>query len=172
MNASHLPLILFDEDTAILRRLLDDITVCHRAKALIRRKIATARVVDASSLPGNVATINSRVAFQVGSDLPTTADLVNTGQSIRLFQDIIPLRSLVGLAVLGLQEGDVAVFGPHQNPNATLSLKRVLHQPQRGLTAIFGSALSSAPSGTARGAAPSGNFERAGIFSFGSEAAR
>ncbi|WP_105383508.1 hypothetical protein [Neorhizobium alkalisoli] len=172
MTTALPPLTLFDEDTAVLRRLLDDTTLLDRAKALIREKLARARPVDAANLPGNVATINSRVTFQVGNDVPTTAYLVDTGQPIRLFQEIVPLRSLVGLAILGLQEGEVAILEAHQNSNATLSLKRVLHQPQRELRAIFGAAPSATSMGAARRAGPSNDFEQTRFLSSQSEAVR
>lgn len=165
MIAAFSPLTLYDDDAAVLRRLLDETTLIDRAKALIREKLASARLVDAANLPGNVATINSRVTFQVGNDVPTTAYLVDTGQPIRLVQELIPLRSLVGLAILGLREGDLAVLEAHQNPGATLTLKRVLHQPQRELKAIFGAAPLATSKGGARRAGGSGNFQQTQNFS-------
>ena len=144
MLAFRSPAILAAEDAAVLQFLLDDPHLRESARSIIRRKLSEARIVAATNMPADVATINSRITYRVDGDVPVTAFLVDIAQPLRSFHGIVPLRSLVGLSILGLQERDRFVIGPYGNPPITLMLKRVLHQPQRELQAIFASAGPSA----------------------------
>lgn len=136
MIKANPPCILFDEDVDVLRQYLDDPTLCDRAQALVRAKLEGATIVTAENVPGNIATINSRVTYRLGSDVPTTVYLVDTTRPSLFFQGIIPLRSLIGLSLLGMREGDrrsVAL----RHSLLRISLKRVLQQPTREIRAVF-----------------------------------
>lgn len=144
MLAVHSPAILTAEDATVLQFLLEDPTLLDKGKSIIRRRLSGARVVTSGTIPGDVVTINSRITYQCGSDAPVTALLVDIVRPLGSFQGIIPLRSVIGLSVLGLQEGARAIIEADTKSPVTLALKRVHHQPQRELQAIFGSAASTA----------------------------
>lgn len=136
MLAAHPPAILAAEDASVLHTILDDPLVPDRTRSIIRRKLAEAHAVT-TEVPGDVVTINSRISFRLGYGVPISAFLVDLVHPLRAFQGIIPLRSEIGLSLLGLREGNCAILDLRKVP-AVLVLKRVLHQPQRQIQAIFG----------------------------------
>ncbi|CUX67426.1 hypothetical protein AGR4C_pb20134 [Agrobacterium tumefaciens str. Kerr 14] len=115
---------------------------------MIRAKLDGATVVTAEDVPGNIATINSRVTYRLGNDVPTTVYLVDTTRPSIFFQGIIPLRSLIGLSLLGMREGDRRSVALRHSV-LRITLKRALHQPTREIRAVFGRAGEpSSPAGT------------------------
>ncbi|MCV3735013.1 hypothetical protein OCK02_02260 [Rhizobium sp. TRM96647] len=152
MLAAHPPAILAAEDASVLHTILDDPLVPDRTRSLVRRKLTEAHVI-ATEVPGDVVTINSRISFRLGDGAPISAFLVDLVHPLRSFHGMIPLRSDVGLSLLGLREGSRVTLDLRNVPTS-LMLKRVLHQPQRQSRAIFGSTASRS-SGSNSKACPS-----------------
>jgi hypothetical protein len=137
MPAANALAFLTAEDAAVLQILLQDPALTDTEKATIFRKLDTARIIDGGRVPADVATINSRITYQVSGGVPVSAFLVNIRKPFRSFQGVIPLRGL-GLSLLGMREGSRAQIALPGDAAAELVLKRVLYQPQRVGTDVFG----------------------------------
>ncbi len=88
----------------------------------LRRKIDGARVVFHDDLPGNVATLGSRVAYTVDrGELETRALTCLTG----IGPQWLPIRLAVGLAILGRAEGQ-----EFDAAGRRVRLHRVFDQPE------------------------------------------
>lgn len=150
MLAAYSSAILTAEDVTVLQFMLNDPALLDQGKFIIRQKLARAQVVTSGQIPGVIATINSRITYRMDNEGPVTAFLVDIVRPLSSSHGIIPLRSVIGLSVLGLREGDRSVMHPDGNGVGEILLKRVLHQPQRELQAIFGSSASTASWAKAR----------------------
>ncbi len=96
---------------------------------LLERKLAEARVVLVDSVDADVATLNSRVLFRVGGQPAETRTLIQ--QDVRGMVGLgLPLTTPLGLALLGLAEGEGAAFERRGGGTDTVVLDRVLYQPE------------------------------------------
>jgi len=96
---------------------------------LVERKLACARVVLVDSVDADVATLNSRVLFRVGGQPAETRTLVQ--QDVRGMVGLgLPLTTPLGLALLGLSEGEEARFERRGGGTERVVLDRVLYQPE------------------------------------------
>lgn len=97
---------------------------------LVKRKLASARVVLPSDVPADVATINSRVVFRLDGGATETRVLVHWDHD--LAQGLtLPVTTPLGIALLGMTGGkDVAVL-LRGGRTRHLSLVRVAYQPER-----------------------------------------
>lgn len=97
--------------------------------ALLKAKIATARVVFREDVPETVATLNSRVSFRVDDGAPQER-IVSQARIAAPTGNFQPITTLRGLALLGLAEGEcIHAPGPDGQPEEIVLLK-VLHQPE------------------------------------------
>ena len=136
MPAVNALAFLTAEDAAVLRILLQDPAITETEKATIKRKLETACIIDGGRMPADVATINSRISYQVSGGVPVTAFLVNITKPFRSFQGVVPLRG-IGLSLVGMREGSRSEIELPGNAAAELVLKNVLYQPQRVGTDLF-----------------------------------
>lgn len=136
MPATNAFALLTAYDAAVLRILLRDPAITEKEKAIIVGKLETALIVDGGRMPADVATINSRVTYQIGNGVPFTAFIINIRKPFRSFQGVIPLRG-IGLSLLGMREGSRSQIEVPGDAAAELVLKNVLYQPQRFGTDLF-----------------------------------
>lgn len=95
---------------------------------MLERKLAGARVVLVDSVAADVATLNSRVQFRVGDQPAQTRTLIQ--QEVRGLVGLgLPLTTPLGLALLGLGEGEATVFEQHGGATRVV-LEKVLYQPE------------------------------------------
>lgn len=96
---------------------------------LIERKLAGARMVPVDAVEATVATLNSRLAFRVDGGPVQTRTLVQ--QEVRgLVGLCLPLATPLGLALIGLGEGEEAAAERRGGGTARVVLERVLYQPE------------------------------------------
>ncbi|PQA89704.1 nucleoside-diphosphate kinase [Hyphococcus luteus] len=96
---------------------------------ILRQKIRTASVVKVNEMPVNVATLGTRVSFDVNGTnageriLAQKADLYPVGACL-------PITSLRGLALLGLTEGQSMRALNMAGVPETITLRAILYQPE------------------------------------------
>ncbi|MDF1609325.1 nucleoside-diphosphate kinase [Hoeflea sp. YIM 152468] len=96
--------------------------------SILKRKIESALVMAHSDVPGNVATLNSRVTFSVdGRDRDTR--IISSARSESPASMYLPVTNLRGLALLGLAEGHGFSFLNKEGIEERVLLEKVLHQP-------------------------------------------
>jgi regulator of nucleoside diphosphate kinase len=95
----------------------------------LERKLAEARVVLVDGVDPGVATLNSRVLFRVGDAPAQTRTLIQ--QEVRGMVGLgLPVTTPLGLALLGLGEGETVLFErPGVRPERIV-LDKVLYQPE------------------------------------------
>lgn len=121
--------ILTGKDAAILEVMLERLSALGDPLVpALERKLASARIVPRDTVPANLVTLNSRVAFQVDG-VSDTRILVQA--DVRGFVGMtIPLGTPRGLTLLGLVPHQPAV-APLANGRAeTLVVDEVLFQPE------------------------------------------
>ena len=96
---------------------------------LLERKLAEARVVPVDSVEADIATLNSRMLFSVDGQPAEMRTLVQ--QDVRGMVGLgLPLTTPLGLALLGLGEGEQAVFEQRAGRPRRVALDKVLYQPE------------------------------------------
>ena len=122
--------LLTEKDFAVLEAMLvrrqalgDPLAV------LIERKLADAAVVPSDGIDAGVATLNSRVAFRVGSLEPEERTLVRHEGRGAVGRGL-PVDTRRGLALLGMAEGQTAPLPRRGGGHETIWLKKVLYQPE------------------------------------------
>jgi regulator of nucleoside diphosphate kinase len=121
---------LTTKDHAILETMLER----HAATGdtivpMLRRKLASARVVFSDEIDPGVVTLNSRVTFSVDGGTADTRIVVQG--TLRGFVGLtIPITVPRGLALLGLSAGEEAVIDCVGGPTETLLVEEVLFQPE------------------------------------------
>lgn len=95
----------------------------------LERKLAEARIVLVDDVDPGVATLNSRVLYRVGDQPAETRTLIQ--QEVRGMVGLgLPLTTPLGLALLGLSEGEAAVFEGRGGKPQRVVLDKVLYQPE------------------------------------------
>lgn len=127
---SHEACILTTKDLTILEVMLDRCLGKDDPMApLLRRKIDAARIVFREDVPANVATLSSRVVFNVdGRDADTriiSHDRMNAAMGL-----FLPITTMRGLALLGLGEEQEFSYPGHDGSGETVRLEKVLYQPE------------------------------------------
>ncbi len=120
---------LTPRDFAILETMLaDHLGGDELLIAAIRKKLERAKIVFADDLPGDVATIGSRLAFTVDEQWPQERRLVTLEHYVP-GQDHQSVASLRGIGLLGQAAGDrIEIdFGGRA---VALEIHHVLHQPE------------------------------------------
>ena len=97
--------------------------------ALLRRKLDAALVVFRDDVPGNVATLSSRVSFSVdGGALETR--VVSHDRMTSPVGLFLPVTHPRGLALLGLAEGQEFRLTGHDGREERIRLEKVRYQPE------------------------------------------
>ncbi len=96
---------------------------------ILKRKIETALVVFREDVPGNVATLSSRVTFSIDGRDPDTRILSHerTTSPVGMF---LPVATPRGLALLGLAEGQTFLLTDHEGREERILLDKVQYQPE------------------------------------------
>ncbi len=96
---------------------------------LIRNKMEKAIVVFREDLPGDIASINSRVRFRVAAGESDTR-VISTGQTHGPVGMFLPITTLRGLALLGLREGQAMSLVNMNGVTEKIVLEKVEYQPE------------------------------------------
>ncbi len=120
--------ILTTKDFTILEVMFDRCTDrSSPVAALLKRKLDAAAVVFRDDVPPTAATLSSRVVYRCGDRESDTRILCHDRMSSPgLF---LPITTPLGLALLGLTEGQQIVFDASEGPRSVL-LKAVAYQPE------------------------------------------
>jgi regulator of nucleoside diphosphate kinase len=122
--------ILTTKDFTILEALCDNWQGRNdRLVALCRRKIQKAIVVFRDDLPGDVASINSRVRFRAHAG-ESDIRVISTGQATGPVGLFLPITTLRGLALLGLRASQKIEFENSNGLAETMLLEAVEYQPE------------------------------------------
>jgi regulator of nucleoside diphosphate kinase len=125
------PSMLTARDRYVLERLGD--TGPHATKEwldLLRRKLSGGSLPAGAPVPGDLATVDARVAFRCESGLRDVRTLCLPGLYVP-GAAFLPVTTLYGLALLGLREGQsVEMMRPGGRPDRIL-LEKVLFMPAR-----------------------------------------
>lgn len=97
---------------------------------LLDRKMESARVVFSDDIPENVATLNSRVTFCAGAHDADTRILSHDQMQHAPVGMFLPIKSLRGLALLGLSEGQEFVLRSNNGVEERVALQKVRYQPE------------------------------------------
>lgn len=157
---------LTTRDHAILQALFD----AHRGPhgpylLLLEQKLRGSALAFSDDIPADVATLGSRIAYTVDGVPAGPHELVE-GEVPGHAEDGLSMRTLRGLALLGLSEGNAVVIDLGERARETLRVVEVLSQPE---AAARGKA--AAPNANAPGADAAGK-GGAAVVSFRPRAAR
>jgi regulator of nucleoside diphosphate kinase len=119
--------VLTDRDYAILRGLAMARPTGERGYFdLLRHKLVHADIVDPGLIDPSTVTLNSQVRYRIGDGRWQEHRLV-LGAAREVIGQTISLRSLHGLALLGMQDEQVFSFG--EEP-VSVAVSGVLYQPE------------------------------------------
>lgn len=97
--------------------------------SILKRKIESAMVVFRDDLPGNFASLNSRVTFSVDGRDPDTR-VISRDRTASPVGMSLPITTLRGLALLGLSEGQEIVVTNIEGVEERILLEKVHYQPE------------------------------------------
>ena len=122
--------ILTTKDFMTLEVMYKRCLGCTDPLALIlKKKIDSAHVVFPDDLPGDVASLNSRVAFSVNERNIDTRVLTHEHINYPVGFSL-PVTTRRGLALLGLVEGQAFVVSNADGAEERIILEKVFFQPQ------------------------------------------
>lgn len=96
---------------------------------ILKRKIESAIVVFRDDVPGDVATMSSRVTFSVNGRDPDTR-IISHDRMASPIGMFLPLTTLRGLALLGLSEGEHFILANGDGIEERILLEKVHYQPE------------------------------------------
>jgi regulator of nucleoside diphosphate kinase len=121
---------LTEKDVAILEAMLVRRQALGDPLApLIEHKLSEATVVEPGAIGPGVATLNSRVAFRVGSLEPDERTLVRHEGRGAVGRGL-PIDTRRGLALLGMTQGQAALVPRRGGGHETIVLEKILYQPE------------------------------------------
>lgn len=131
--------LLTTKDFTILEVMLDRRLGSDTALVpLIRRKLDNAVVVFRDDIPADVVTLNSRVSYRIDDQEPETR-IVSHDELRGLVGFTLPITHPRGLALLGLTVGGSMTIPAAGGGAETLSVEKVLFQPEAAGRALEGS---------------------------------
>lgn len=95
-------------------------------------ELERAALCHPKEIPANVATMNSRVLFQVGADGEVEAGMLAYPDQHVPGQRPVPVLTPLGTALLGLREGDRMPFEDWRGRKRSVVLRKVAFQPEAG----------------------------------------
>ncbi len=96
---------------------------------LLRRKLATAKVVFQDDISPRVATINSRIDYRIdGGEIDRR--ILSHGEMAPAPGITLPVSTLRGLALLGEAEGEPIAVARSDGETEVLIIERVAYQPE------------------------------------------
>ena len=96
---------------------------------ILKEKIESATVMFRDDIPGNVATLSSRVTFSVNGRDPDTR-VISHDKMTSPIGMFLPITTARGLALLGLSEGQTFVTINGDGEEERILLHEVLYQPE------------------------------------------
>lgn len=124
---------LTSKDFAILETMRERMDAGdHALAAVLRCKLASAKVVFRDEIPAGVVTLNSRVAYSIDGQ-PAGTHLLVQGGSEDLPDGVISISTARGLGLLGLSEGQSMVVEHPAKGHETLLVEQVTFQPEADL---------------------------------------
>ena len=122
--------LMTDRDYAILRGIsLHRPTGQRGYYALLRHKLAAADIVRADELDPDVVTMNSMVRYRLNDGRPLEHRLV-IGPAREVIGQTVSLRSIHGLALLGMRDDQAFEFVLDDMPLAHVRVEAVMFQPE------------------------------------------
>lgn len=119
--------VMTDRDYAILRGIAVARPSGERGYFdLLRQKLVQSDVVDSEMIDPSVVTMNSQVRYRVGDGRWLEHKLV-LGAAREVIGQTISLRSLHGLALLGMRDEQEFTYDTEQGP---VTVGSVLYQPE------------------------------------------
>ena len=122
--------VLTERDYAILRGI-----AVHRPQgqrgyiALLQRKLIAAEVVEDEEIDAQIVTLDSLVRYRVGEGTPLEHRLV-IGPAKEVLGKTVSLRSLPGLALIGLHASQSIELPQADGDSVTITAEAVLYQPE------------------------------------------
>lgn len=117
-------------DLAICRAVLSDLTIMNAAlAATLREKLGRAIPVHDDDIDALTVTLNSRVDFSIDGDAPQRRILVGTTFRNGLVGLTLPLATPRGVALLGLRQGQSAIF-EEAGRSHRIAVTRLFYQPE------------------------------------------
>jgi regulator of nucleoside diphosphate kinase len=99
--------------------------------SILRRKLSRAIVMLGDQIPAAVATLGSQVTFRVNEGPAETRKLASEDfHGLAGLLPVIPISHPRGLAIMGVAEGAGVLLRPDDGPEETLTVLRVIHQPE------------------------------------------
>lgn len=108
--------------------------------AILKRKLDSARVVFTRDVPEDVATLSSRVTYNIDGRPSETRVISRDGVALPMGMHL-PITTLRGLSLLGLAEGEEFWLVNLDGDDERVVLEKVLYQPeaaQRAMAAAGG----------------------------------
>lgn len=119
--------VLTDRDYSILRGIAMARPLAERGYFdLLRHKLVHADIVEPEAIDPGVVTMNSQVRYRIGEGRWQEHRLV-LGAAREVIGQTISLRSLPGLAMLGMREEQVFGFG---EAPVSITIEAVMYQPE------------------------------------------
>jgi regulator of nucleoside diphosphate kinase len=119
--------VMTDRDYAILRGIALARPSGERGYFdLLRHKLVHTRIVAPEEIDPEVVTMNSQVRYRVGDGRWLEHRLV-LGAAREVIGQTVSLRSMHGLALLGMRDEQIFEYDPEQGP---VTVNAVLYQPE------------------------------------------
>ncbi|WP_323016000.1 hypothetical protein [Devosia sp.] len=119
--------VMTDRDYAILRGLVMARPAGERGYYdLLRHKLVHTDIVGQDEIEPNVVTMNSQVRYRIGAGRWLEHRLV-LGAAREVIGETVSLRSLHGLALLGMRDEQEFAYADEQGP---IAVSAVLYQPE------------------------------------------
>lgn len=99
--------------------------------SILHRKLSRAIVMLGDQIPPTVATLGSQVTFRVNEGPAETRKLASEDfHGLAGLLPIIPISHPRGLAIMGVAAGASVLLRPDDGHEETLTVLRVIHQPE------------------------------------------
>ncbi|ODT80864.1 MAG: hypothetical protein ABS76_13795 [Pelagibacterium sp. SCN 64-44] len=119
--------VMTDRDYAILRGLVMARPAGERGYYdLLRHKLVHTDIVGQDEIEPNIVTMNSQVRYRIGAGRWLEHRLV-LGAAREVIGETVSLRSLHGLALLGMRDEQEFAYADEQGP---IAVSAVLYQPE------------------------------------------
>jgi regulator of nucleoside diphosphate kinase len=121
---------LTTKDCVVLEVTLERSQDCHDPiLPMVQQKLAKAKVVFCDEIDPCVVTLNSRVAFRVNDGPPKTRIVAQRDEGL-LPGVILPIKSLRGIALLGMREGQSIAVRYPCGLTETILVEHIEYQPE------------------------------------------
>jgi regulator of nucleoside diphosphate kinase len=122
-------ILLSTADVDILLSIAERGEGCLAYRNLLRRRLEAATILMPWDMPGNVVTIDSRFVYRIDDRDPLAAIAVQSPPH-GLAEFALSIRTMRGLALLGLAEGSAVTIDGPDGRRERLTVERMLHRPE------------------------------------------